>query len=298
MKKTTQLRRLVERPTIVVAPGCHDALGARFIQRAGFAVAYVTGYGVACSLLGRPDVGEITMTEMVAHAARIAAAIDIPLICDADTGYGGLLNVQRTVREFQRAGVAGIHIEDQQDPKRCAAMGGVRVTALETAVAKVRAAVEAKDDPDFFVIARTDCRPSLGVAAAIERARAFADAGADMVYVELLETREEVARVAREVGPTPLLFDMFDHPSVPVLTAAELQEMGCRVVTFPFTSTLAYARALGEVYPSIRETGGAGQLAGRRMDLHEFEEAMGLAEIWRGVERLEQGDAAGDRGVE
>ncbi len=288
MKKTTQLRRLVEGPSILVAPGCHDALGARFIQRAGFSAAYVTGYGVACSLLGRPDVGEITMTEMVTHAARIAAAIDIPLICDADTGYGGVLNVQRTVREFQRAGVAGIHIEDQQEPKRCAAMGGVIVTDLDAAVAKVRAAVEAKDDPDFFVIARTDCRPTLGVDAAIERARAFAEAGADMVYVEMLGTREEVARVARETGSAPALFDMFDHPKVPVLTATELEQMGYRVVTFPFTGTLACAKALEEVYDSIRATGGAAQLAGRKMELHAFEEAMGLAEIWQGVERLQQ----------
>ncbi|MBI5017091.1 MAG: oxaloacetate decarboxylase [Deltaproteobacteria bacterium] len=291
MKRTTQLRRLLENPQILVAPGCHDALGARFIQRAGFSVAYVTGYGVACSLLGRPDVGEITQTEMVAHAARIAAAIDIPLLCDADTGYGGPLNVQRTVREFQRAGVAGIHIEDQQEPKRCAAMGGVRVTDLPTAVARVRAAVEAKSDPDFLVIARTDCRPSLGVDAAIERARAFADAGADMIYVELLGSRDEVARVAREAGSTPLLFDMFDHPKVPVLSAAELEEMGYRVVTFPFTSTLAYAKVLADIYPSILRTGGASEVADRRMELHAFEEAMGLAEIWRGVEKL-QGAAA------
>ena len=296
MKKTTQLRRLVEGPSILVAPGCHDSLGARFIQRAGFSAAYVTGYGVACSLLGRPDVGEITMTEMVTHATRIAAAIDIPLICDADTGYGGLLNVQRTVREFQRAGVAGIHIEDQQEPKRCAAMGEVRVTDLDAAVAKIRAAVEAKEDTDFFVIARTDCRPTLGVDAAIERARAFAEAGADMVYVEMLGTREEVARVVRETGPTPALFDMFDHPKVPVLTAAELEQMGYRVVTFPFTATLAYARALDEVYGAIRQTGGAAQLAERKMELHAFEEAMGLAEIWQGVEALQRPRGGEDDG--
>src|SRR5680860_351035 len=149
VNKTKQLRRLVESPSILVAPGCYEALGARFIQRAGFSAAYMTGYGVAGSLLGRPDVGEITMTEMVGHAARIAAAIDIPLICDADTGYGGLLNVQRTVREFQRAGVAGIHIEDQEEPKRSAAIGGVRVTEPNVEDTKIRAAVEAKEDPDF-----------------------------------------------------------------------------------------------------------------------------------------------------
>lgn len=286
-KKTTQLRRLLERPEILLAPGCHDALGARFIERAGFSAAYVTGYGVACSLLGRPDVGEITMAEVVTHAARIAAAIEIPLVCDADTGYGGLLNVQRTVREFERAGVAAIHIEDQREPKRCAAMAGAAVTDLTEAVTRIRAAVEAKKDPDFLVIARTDCRPSLGLEAAIERAKAFAAAGADMVYVEMLGSREEVARVGSEVDSAPLLFDCFDHPGVPLLSAAELQEMGYRVATFPITSTLVYAQGLVEVYGAIHTARGPAQLGQRRMALHDFEEAMGVAEIWRGVARLQ-----------
>lgn len=296
MKKTTKLRQLVDSPSLLVAPGCHDALGARFLQHAGFSAAYVTGYGVACSLLGRPDVGELTMTEMVTHAGRIAAAIDLPLICDADTGYGGLLNVQRTVREFQRAGVSGIHLEDQQEPKRCAAMGGMTVVDLETAVTRVRAAVEAKNDPDFLVIARTDCRPSLGLDAAIQRAHAFADAGADLVYVELLASKEEVARVGREVRGAPLLFDVFDHPKFPVMTASELEALGYAVATFPFNSTLAYAQALGDVYGTLRRTGGAAELAPRRLDLHSFEEVLGLDAIWRGVERLQEGAWPGGGG--
>jgi len=290
MKAAKHLRELMARDTIIMAPGCHDAMGAFFIQRAGFETCYMTGYGVACSLLGRPDLGELTMTEMVSHAHRIASAVHIPLICDADTGYGGPLNVQRTVREFEKAGVAAIHIEDQVDPKRCAAMDGLQVTDLKTAVTKIRAAVAAKQDPDFVIIARTDSRPLLGLDHAIERAHAFAEAGADIVYVELLGSREEVERVAQSVTEAPLLFDMFDHPKVPVLKAPELEGMGYKIVTFPFTSTLAYAKTLDHLYPSMLKTQGTAHLNSEKMDFHAFEAAMELEQIWQNIKSIEQGE--------
>ena len=279
MNAAKRLRKLLTEPSIIMAPGCHDALGALFIQRAGFKAAYMSGYGVACSLLGRPDLGELTMTEMVAHAHRIASAVDIPLISDADTGYGGPFNVQRTVREFQHAGVAAIHIEDQVEPKRCAAMGGFQVTDIKTAVAKIRAAVAAKEDPDFVIIARTDCRPIMGLDHAIERAQAFADAGADMVYIEMLGSKAEVQRVAGAITGIPLLYDMFDHPDVPEFDALALERMGYNIVTFPFTTTLAYAKALDAVYPSILQEKGIAQLGHMRMDFHEFEKAIHLEKI-------------------
>lgn len=287
MAAAKHLRALLKQPSIVMAPGCHDALGALFIQRAEFQAAYVSGYGVACSLLGRPDLGELTMTEIVAHAGRIASAVDIPVICDADTGYGGPLNVQRTVREFQKAGVAAIHIEDQVEPKRCAAMEGFQVTDLKTAIGKIRAAVAAKTDPDFVIIARTDSRPILGLEHAIERARAFADAGADIVYVELLESRREVEEVARAVTNAPLLYDMFDHPKVPVLTADELEQMGYKVVTYPFTATLACAKLLDRIYPAILQSRGIESLGLERMAFHEFETALSLENIWKEVFRIQ-----------
>ncbi len=283
MNKAKRLRRTLSQKSILMAPGCHDALGALFIQRAGFRAAYASGYGIACSLLGRPDLGELTMTEIVTHAGRIASAIDIPLICDADTGYGGLLNVQRTVREFQKAGVAAIHIEDQVEPKRCAAMEGFQVTDFKTALSKIRAAVAAKESPDFVVIARTDCRPLLGLKQAIERAHAFAEAGADVVYVELLASRQEVKYLAQEVTEVPLLFDMFDHPKVPVLSALELEQMGYKIVTYPLTATLAYAELLNRVYPSIRRAKGIAQLAAERMELHAFEKILRLDAIWQDI---------------
>jgi 2-methylisocitrate lyase-like PEP mutase family enzyme len=286
MKAARRLRELLAEDAIILAPGCHDALGAYFIQKAGFKTAYLTGYGAACSLLGRPDLGELTMTEIVDHAARIATAIEIPLICDADTGYGGPLNVQRTVQEFQKAGVAAIHIEDQVEPKRCAAMKGIAVTDLDTAVKKIRAALSAKEDPDFIIIARTDSRPLLGLDHAVERARAFAEAGADMVYVELLRSKEEVAFVAESVKEASLLFDSFDHPDVPALSAFELEEMGYRIVTYPFTSTLAYAKMLDQIYSGIFAEKDAQHLASLRMNFHDFEKIMALEEIWRKVDAL------------
>lgn len=286
MKAARRLRELLAEDAIILAPGCHDALGAYFIQKAGFKTAYMTGYGAACSLLGRPDLGELTMTEIVEHAGRIAAAIEIPLICDADTGYGGPLNVQRTVQEFQRAGVAAIHIEDQVEPKRCAAMKGIAVTDLDTAVKKIRAALSAKEEPDFIIIARTDSRPLLGLDHAVERARAFAEAGADMVYVELLRSKEEVAFVAESVKEAPLLFDSFDHPDVPALSASELEEMGYRIVTYPFTSTLAYAKMLDQIYSGIFAKKDTQHLASLRMNLHDFEKIMALEEIWSKVDAL------------
>ncbi len=287
MTAAAALRKLLDQPSIVMAPGCHDALGAFFIQRAGFPAAYVSGYGVACSLLGRPDLGELTMTEIVSHAGRIAAAVDIPVICDADTGYGGPLNVQRTVREFQKAGVAAIHIEDQVEPKRCAAMEGIQVTDLKTAIGKIRAAVAAKEDPDFVIIARTDSRPILGLEHAVERAQAFADAGADAVYVELLGSRREVVYVAQSIPDVPLLYDMFDHPKVPVLTAIELEQMGYKIVTYPFTATLACAKLFDQIYPSIRREKGIVHLAPERMDFHEFEDILRLEDIWREILTLQ-----------
>jgi 2,3-dimethylmalate lyase len=288
MTAAKRLRTLMKQNAIVMAPGCHDAMGAFFIQRAGFEACYMTGYGVACSLLGRPDLGELTMTEMVAHARRIASAVDIPLICDADTGYGGPLNVQRAVREFEAAGVAAIHIEDQVEPKRCAAMEGFQVTDMKTAVNKIRAAVAAKQDADFVIIARTDSRPIHGLDHAIERAHAFADAGADIVYVELLGNRKEVELVAGSVKETPLLFDMFDHPLVPVFSAPELEALGYKIATFPFTSTLAYAKAIDAIYPAILKNQGTSNLAESKMDFHEFEAAMGLEKIWKDIKAIEQ----------
>lgn len=228
------------------------------------------------------------MTEQITHAGRIASAITIPLICDSDTGYGGFLNVQRTVREFQKAGVAAIHIEDQVDPKRCVAMEGMRVVDLPTAVTRIKAAVAAKEDPDFIIIARTDAKPVHGLDAAIDRAKAFADAGADMVYVELMQSRQDVETVARKLKGYPLVIDVFEHPSCVIMTASELQALGFKIVTYPMTSTLAYAKTLAKLYPDMLAGGGRGAVVDQMMGLHPFEEIIKLKEVWVGVKKLEE----------
>ncbi|MCC8027592.1 MAG: isocitrate lyase/PEP mutase family protein [Clostridium sp.] len=290
MRKTTMLRELLKSDTFYMAPGCHDALGAYMIEKSGFQIAYMTGYGASCSVLGRPDVAEITMTEQVRHAGRIASAVNIPLIADSDSGYGGTLNLQRAVKEFIRAGVAGIHIEDQMEPKRCVAMDGMRVVDLKTACTRIKAAVEARNelDPDFVIIARTDSNPVLGLDAAIERAKAFAEAGADMVYVELMQNEEQVEKVARELKGYPLFVDMFENPKAVLLPCSKLRELGFRICSYPMTSTLVYAKAMMKMLKGMKEGDGRGAVVDQMMSLHEFEEFIGLSGVWEYAAQLER----------
>src|ERR1700704_5689793 len=181
-----RFRARINQKRLIVAPGIYDAYGARFVEQAGFEAAYMTGNGVSASVLGQPDVGMVDLTLLSQHARHAAACIAIPLICDADTGYGNAVNVRHTVREFEAAGVAAIHIEDQMTPKRCGHLPGARpVIELSEAVGKIEAAVAARRDPDFVIIARTDAASGQGIAAAIERVRAFRGAGADVLFVEL-----------------------------------------------------------------------------------------------------------------
>src|SRR5690606_31812713 len=195
-----RLRELLAGPGPVVAPGAYDALSARPVEQAGFDVVYMTGFGTTASLIGRPDVGLLSGTEMVDNARRIAAAVDVPVIADADTGYGNAINVVRTVQSYEQAGVAGVHIEDQVMPKKCGHMSGKAVIGADEMVGKIRAAVSARRDPDFVVIARTDAAAVEGLDAALERARAYAEAGADLLFVEAPTSEDDIARVAGELA--------------------------------------------------------------------------------------------------
>ena len=206
--RPARLRTLLATPGPLVAPGAYDALSARLVEQAGFDVVYMTGFGSTASLIGRPDVGLLTGTEMVDNARRIAAAIDLPVIADADTGYGNAINVVRTVQAYEQAGVAGMHLEDQVMPKKCGHMSGKAVIPAEEMVGKIRAAGAARRDPDFVLIARTDAVAVEGVAAAIARARAYAEAGADALFVEAPTSEDDIARVAAELrGVAPLVFN-------------------------------------------------------------------------------------------
>jgi 2-methylisocitrate lyase-like PEP mutase family enzyme len=219
-------------PAVLVLPGVYDALSASLVQRCGFHGAYMSGAGVSMSLIGFPDLGFTTMTEMAGQAARIAAVLDIPVVADADTGYGNALSVQRTVAEYERAGVAGLHIEDQAFPKRCGHLTGKAVISVEEFVDKIRAAVEARRDPDLVVIARTDARAPLGFDAAIERANRCVAAGADLIFVEAPQTEDEIARIPREVEG-PVMYNWVTGGHSPDVRLEQLQEWGYAMAIQP-----------------------------------------------------------------
>jgi 2-methylisocitrate lyase-like PEP mutase family enzyme len=231
MTQAGSFRALLQRRGMVVAPGAYDCITAKLIEQAGFAAVYMTGAGTAATL-GYPDFGLVTMSEMVANAGRIATAVALPVIADADTGYGNELNVFRTVREFERSGVAGIHIEDQEFPKRCGHLEGKQIIAREDYVAKIRAAAAARRDQDFMIIARTDSRAVAGLDEAVARANAALSAGADMAFVEAPQTGDEVAAVPRLVKG-PCLLNVVRGGKTPDLDLREAEAMGYKLAIVP-----------------------------------------------------------------
>ena len=251
-----RLRELLGRPEPLVAPGAYDALSARLVEQAGFDVVYMTGFGTTASLAGRPDVGLLTGTEMVDNARRIAAAVDVPVIADADTGYGNAINVVRTVQAYEQAGVAGIHLEDQVMPKKCGHMSGKAVIPADEMAGKIRAAVEARRDPDFLLIARTDAAAVEGLSAAIDRARAYADAGADVLFVEAPTSEDDIARVAGELrGVAPLVFNWAEGGRTPPIPLARIAELGFALVLFPIGTLLAATAGIQRLLASLRDDG-------------------------------------------
>jgi carboxyvinyl-carboxyphosphonate phosphorylmutase len=251
-----RLRELLAQPEPLVAPGAYDALSARLVEQAGFDVVYMTGFGTTASLAGRPDVGLLTGTEMVDNARRIAAAVDVPVIADADTGYGNAINVVRTVQAYEQAGVAGIHLEDQVMPKKCGHMSGKAVIPADEMAGKIRAAVAARRDPDFLLIARTDAAAVEGLSAAIERARAYADAGADVLFVEAPTSEDDIARVAEELrGVAPLVFNWAEGGRTPPIPLARIAELGFALVLFPIGTLLAATAGIRRLLASLRADG-------------------------------------------
>ncbi|MCL4466443.1 MAG: methylisocitrate lyase [Chloroflexi bacterium] len=254
MATTQVLRRLLAQEEILVAPGACDALVARLIEQAGFTVVYMTGAGTANGILGLPDIGLTTLTEMATNARHICDAISLPVIADADTGFGNALNVMRAVREYEQAGLAGLHIEDQVAPKRCGHVAGKECVALEEMVGKVQAAVAARRDPDFVIIARTDARAPLGFDEAVKRGRAYAAAGADLIFPEALESREELAEYARAVH-VPLMANMTEFGKTPYFSAREFQEAGYSVVIYPMSACRVALKAMQDFLRDLKQTG-------------------------------------------
>lgn len=277
-----RLRHLLERPEPLCAPGAYDALSARLVAEAGFDAVYLTGFGASASVLGRPDVGLLTGTEMAGHAERLVDAIDVPLIADADTGYGNVLNVIRTVRAYERAGVAALHLEDQVAPKKCGHLAGKAVVPVEEHAAKIRAAVAARTDPDTVIIARTDARAVEGFDAAIERAERYADAGADVLFVEAPQSVEEIAEVARRLAGHTLLFNWAEGGRTPAIPLADLHALGYRIVIFPLTALLSATTAVRAALASLRATGTpqAAMEEGRLTTFGSFVDDLGLPEVY------------------
>jgi 2,3-dimethylmalate lyase len=280
-----RLRALLASGQTIVAPGAFDPLAARLVEEAGFPAVYMTGFGTSAALLGRPDVGLLTMTEMAGNAGRIADCVDIPVIADADTGYGNALNVIRTVGAYEAAGVAGIHIEDQVAPKKCGHMDGKLVIPAEEMAAKVRAAVEARSQPEFVIIARTDARAVEGLDRALARGRMYADAGADVLFIEALVSEAEVERAALAFPDVPLLFNWAEGGKTPPVSLARLTELGYRIVIFPIGTLLAATAAMRAVLAEIARAGTPAAALAGLPSFAEFVDFIGLPQVREAEQR-------------
>ncbi len=263
----------------LVLPGCYDALGARLIEQADFSAVYMTGFGTTASLLGRPDVGLLGMTEMVDNARRITSAVDLPVVADADTGYGNQINVIRTVQQYERAGIAGMHIEDQILPKKCGHMENKQVVDADVMTAKVAAAAAARTDEDFVIIARTDSRAEHGLDEAIRRASACAEAGADVLFVEALQGEDEIERVAAEFSGMPLLFNWVEGGKTPPLSYDEIASLGYSIILMPIMTLLAATAAMQQALAQLKEAGTPTPFVSELMSFDEFTDLIGLPEI-------------------
>jgi 2-methylisocitrate lyase-like PEP mutase family enzyme len=273
----TVLRALIDRPPLVL-PGCADALTARIAERAGFEAVYATGAGIANARLGRPDVGLTTMTEVLDQVARIVDVVEVPVVADIDTGFGNAINAQRAVRAFERAGVAGVQIEDQVFPKRCGHFDGKEVVVTDEMIGKIRAVVDARADPSLVVIARTDALAVEGVDRAVERAIAYADAGADLLFVEAPPSLDVLADLPTRIA-VPLVVNMVEGGRTPLLSAAELGALGYRVVLFANTALRVAALAVRDALADLRRTGDARPLMDRMLGWDERQALVGLDEF-------------------
>jgi methylisocitrate lyase len=278
MRPTQKFRQLLADPDIIVAPGAYDCLTAKIIEKEKFPAVYMTGAGTTVSRLGYPDLGLATMTEMVNNAAAIAATVDIPVIADADTGYGGVLNVHRTVREYERAGVAAIHIEDQESPKRCGHLDGKSVVSEAEMVRRIRVAVDARTDDDFTIIARTDALAVTGWDDTMSRCEAYIEAGADVLFVEALHTTDQMERVAANFD-VPLLYNAVETGKSPLIPVDELEQIGFKIVIFPVSAMLTVAKAVSDVMRELRERGTTAHLVDDMVGLVECFDTMGMSEL-------------------
>jgi carboxyvinyl-carboxyphosphonate phosphorylmutase len=280
MNKRKSLRRLIERPEILIAPGAYDAFSAKLVEAAGFKAVYMTGFGTAASMFGLPDIGLLTQTEMCENARRMANAVNIPLIADADTGYGNHLNAMRTMEEYEKAGIAAIQIEDQVAPKRCGHMVGQRVIPIEEMVPKIRAMVAARKDKDMLIIARTDAISAEGFDQAIKRGNIYYKEGADIIFVEAPTTVEDLARIPKLIDG-PVLVNL--APKTPFMHSREYEKMGYNLAIYPpLCITTAYA-AMKSKLQELKRTGTMSDGCHAGVPFDELVNFLGLAD-WRAAE--------------
>lgn len=275
-----QLRNLLSGGTTVRAPGCYDALSARLVAEAGFPAVYMTGFGTTASLLGRPDAGFLGMSEMVDNARRIVQAVDVPVIADADTGYGNAMNVIRTVQNYEQAGVSGIHIEDQVMPKKCGHTEGKRVLPSAEMEGKIRAAAQARNNDDFVLIARTDARAVEGLDAAIDRGRRYRDAGADMLFIEAPRSEAEIEKVVESFKDVPLLFNWAEGGKTPPIGLPQLEAWGFSLVIFPVSTLFVATQAMRRMLAELKSNGTPHDLSEALMPFSDFTEFVGFPEIY------------------
>jgi 2-methylisocitrate lyase-like PEP mutase family enzyme len=277
------LKQLLKCDKLLVAPGCFDGLSARLVQEAGFEAAYLSGGAVARSM-GIPDIGLVTMSESIERAAQVISAIKIPIIADADTGYGNAVNLVRTVREFERAGVAAIHIEDQITPKRCGHLDGKEVISLGEMTQKLQAALAARSDPDFCIIARTDARGVNGFDDAIERGQAFAKLGVDAIFVEAPQSEEELEEIPRRIPNIPLLVNVFKGGKTPMLPVERLEKMGYRIAIYPSETQRAAIHAMRNALSTLKREGTTESIDAALTTFKERDQVVDL-DGWQKIEK-------------
>lgn len=271
MNTARTLKNLLNADTLALAPGAPDALTARLIESAGFPAVYMTGFGATASLTGCPDVGILTQTEMTTHARNMVRAVKVPVIADADTGYGGPANIERTVREYLQAGVAAIHIEDQAIPKRCGHMAGIKLVSVEEMTGRLKGAIDARGDADLLIIGRTDALAAMGRDEAIRRALRYREAGVDLVFVDAMKTIADAEAVAREV-PGPLMISIVEGHETTRLLPQDLKSLGYAIALYPLSALFAATRAVSEVLQSLRGNGTTLAEASRMATYSEFSE--------------------------
>ncbi len=278
-RKNAALKAKFDSGEMIVAPGIFDMISARIADNMGFDAIYMTGYGIAASYLGLPDAGLASFTDMVDCVRRIAGGTRTPLIADGDNGYGGPLNVQHAVRGYERAGASAIQIEDQTFPKKCGHTPGRRVVPIEEAALKIRVAVESRDDPNFLIIARTDARTALGLDEALRRGEAFAEAGADILFIESPESEAEMEKICATFDH-PLVANMVEGGLTPVLPAERLKELGFSLVIYPGTGFLATGAALQGVFSAIKRDGTSLNSNVPLSNFEDFSKTVGFQEVW------------------